>query len=145
MRVGLAKAADVFESIAKMTAHRLVTTFLLLALLQAVHGFGHVPNSPCSSLCSGNPQNTLKNDVVCLDEDFYNSTDGNAFRHCMACELNSTAVDTANNQSDVDWGLCMLCEVPALRINADKICNSQFEIYCIRMSLRMAGAANQHL
>lgn len=91
-----------------MTARRLVTATFLLTFLRAVLGFGHVPNSPCTDVCSGNPQNTLKNDVVCLDEDYINNPDGQALRNCVACELNSTAVDTANNQSDVDWGLCML-------------------------------------
>ena len=95
----------------KMTA-RLLTTTLLLAFLQAVSGFGHVPNSPCSDLCSGNPHNTLENDVVCLDDDYFNTTQGEAFRKCAACELDSTAVDTSNNQSDVEWALCMLLEVP---------------------------------
>lgn len=90
-----------------MTA-RLLTTTLLLGFLQTVFGFGHVPNSPCSSVCSGNPQNTLENDVVCLDHDYFNTTDGEAYRKCVACELGSTAVDTANNQSDVEWALCML-------------------------------------
>lgn len=94
-----------------MTARRLVTTILLLTFLQSVLGFGHVPNSPCADLCSGNPQNTLQNNVVCLDGDYFNTTDGQAFRKCVACELNSTAADTANNQSDVAWGLCMLCKV----------------------------------
>jgi hypothetical protein len=92
-----------------MTVRPVVTTILLLSCLRAVLGFGHVANSQCADLCSGNPHDTLHNDVVCLDNDYFNSADGKAFRKCVACELNSTAVDTANNQTDVEWGLCMLC------------------------------------
>lgn len=129
-----------------MTARRLVTAILLLLnFQQAVLGFEHVPNSPCADLCSGNPQNTLVNDVVCLDGDYFNTPDGQAFRKCVACELNSTAVDTAINQSDVDWGLCMLCKVALWRHNTDTASNIQHAIHRVRMPLRKACAENQYL
>lgn len=100
--------------IAKMTARRLVTATFLLTCLQAVLSFQHVPNSPCTDVCSGNPQNTLEKDVVCFDTDYTDNKDGEALRNCVACELNSTAVDTANNQSDVEWALCTRNKHPAI-------------------------------
>jgi len=100
--------------IAKMTARRLVTATFLLTCLQAVLSFQHVPNSPCTDVCSGNPQNTLEKDVVCFDTDYTDNKDGEALRNCVACELNSTAVDTANNQSDVEWALCTRNKHPAM-------------------------------
>lgn len=97
----------------KMKSARLLSTsLLLLAFLQSAYAFGHVPGSPCADLCSGNPQNTLANDVVCLDNDFFDSADGEAIHKCIACQLNSTAVDTAANQSDVEWALRMRTRDP---------------------------------
>jgi hypothetical protein len=92
----------------KMNSARLFGTTVLLAFLQSAYAFGHVPGSPCTEVCSGNPQDTLANDVVCLDADYVNSTSGKPFYDCITCELNSTAVDRATNQSDVEWGLRMI-------------------------------------
>jgi hypothetical protein len=43
-----------------------------------------------------------------LDEQYQNTIGGRRLEDCVGCLLNSTAVDAANNQSDVEWGLCML-------------------------------------
>lgn len=63
-----------------------------------------VPGSPCADTCSQNNLN-YANDTVCLDAAFQTGG-GQDFRQCTTCLLNSTAVDTANNISDVYWGLC---------------------------------------
>lgn len=112
---------------AMMRLTRLLTTTLLVFHVLA---FDHVPDSPCSDVCSGKSQNTLDNAVVCLDRDYFNTTEGIAFRSCTACELNSTAVDAAKNQSDVDWALfnmrytvseCLFA-VPEQRISISNPC-----------------------
>ena len=85
-----------------MVSNRLLATAVFLAFLHSAISFGHVPG-PCSDVCSGN---TLEEAVVCLDKDYTDSADGKSFHDCVACELGSTAVDTATNQTDVEWGLC---------------------------------------
>lgn len=79
---------------------------ILLYILNLATAYQYVPNSPCESQCR---EGTLAEDAVCLDEQYQNTTGGQRLEDCVACLLNSTAVDTANNQSDVEWGLCMRC------------------------------------
>lgn len=79
----------------------LLTVFLrLTSALQCVAG------SPCESVCAD--AGTLNEDVVCLDADYQSLPQGRAYQKCVACQLNSTAVDTSKNETDVGWGLCML-------------------------------------
>ena len=73
--------------------------------------------SSCAEACSAQDLN-YANDTVCLDED-YRSGRGQLFRECTTCLLNSTAVDTAQNVSDVYWGLCECATVKCDVIASD--------------------------
>jgi hypothetical protein len=78
---------------------------LLLAALTLLHlsyAFQYVANSGCASVCE---QGTLTDDAVCLDEDYRIEAGGARLETCVACLLNSTAVDTAKNETDVEYGL----------------------------------------
>lgn len=68
-----------------------------------------VPGSPCESVCRD--AGSIEDDVVCLDANYQSLGAGRAFQTCVACQLNSTAVDTANNQTDVEWGLRMSYQI----------------------------------
>ncbi|KAL4984027.1 hypothetical protein BDW68DRAFT_190803 [Aspergillus falconensis] len=87
------------------------TVFGLLGLASALRT---TPGSPCESACS--PTNdTLPSEIVCLDSE-YNSTEvGRKFEDCIACQLQSTFVDDASRQSDVEWGLYILTATVNLR------------------------------
>ena len=76
---------------------------LLTILLRVTSALQSVPGSPCESVCSD--AGTLQDDVVCLDANYQSLAPGRAFQKCVACQLNSTAVDTANNDTDVGYGL----------------------------------------
>jgi hypothetical protein len=78
---------------------------LLTALLRVTHALQSVPGSPCEDVCSA--AGNLADDVVCLDASYQSLAPARAFQNCVACQLNSTAVDTANNYTDVAWGLSM--------------------------------------
>lgn len=82
----------------------LLTVILSISFPTPVSALHTVPGSPCESTCNYNNLN-FANDTVCLDTDYQNG-DGRQFRECTTCLLNSTAVDTASNISDVYWGLC---------------------------------------
>jgi len=72
----------------------------ITSALQTVHG------SPCESVCSN--AGSLEDDVVCLDANYQSLAPGRAFEACVSCQLNSTAVDTASNETDVEWALLAL-------------------------------------
>ena len=75
--------------------------YLLTALLCVTNALQSVPGSPCDSVCAN--AGTLESDVVCLDANYQSLDSGRAFQKCIACQLNSTAVDTTNNETDVAW------------------------------------------
>ena len=77
---------------------------VFLYILNITTAYQYVPNSPCEPQCK---EGTLTEDAVCLDEQYRDTPGGSRLETCVGCLLNSTAVDTANNQSDVEWGLCM--------------------------------------
>ena len=79
--------------------------YLLTALLRVTQALQSVRGSPCDSVCAN--AGTLEDDVVCLDANYQSLDSGRAFQKCVACQLNSTAVDTANQETDVQWGLRM--------------------------------------
>lgn len=79
--------------------------YLLTAFLRVTYALRSVSGSPCDSVCAD--AGTLEDDVVCLDANYQSLDSGRAFQKCVACQLNSTAVDTANNETDVGWGLRM--------------------------------------
>jgi hypothetical protein len=99
---------------------------LLLCFLHLASAFQFVPDSPCESLCE---TGTLQQDAVCLDDSYRNSENGTRIRDCVGCLLNSTAVDTANNQTDVEWGLCMSIE-PSTWSSTDPLNQSPCVILC---------------
>jgi hypothetical protein len=77
---------------------------VLLYLLHLTDAFRYVPGSPCQSSCE---VVNLDQDAVCLDDSYRDTENGTRIEDCVGCLLNSTAVDTANNATDVEWGLCM--------------------------------------
>ncbi len=79
--------------------------YLLTALLRVTFALQSVPGSPCESVCLD--AGTLEEDVVCLDANYQSLDNGRAFQKCVACQLNSTALDTGNNETDVEYGLRM--------------------------------------
>ena len=76
--------------------------FAILILLQLSQAFQFVPNSPCASTCR---DGTLTDDAVCLDAEYGSTGGGKRLESCVGCLLNSTAVDTAKNETDVEYGL----------------------------------------
>lgn len=81
-----------------------LTAILSISFSDTASALQTVPGSQCADLCTQNDLN-YANNTVCLDED-YQTGGGQQFRECTTCLLNSTAVDTASNISDVYWGLC---------------------------------------
>ncbi|ETI29122.1 hypothetical protein G647_01575 [Cladophialophora carrionii CBS 160.54] len=79
---------------------------VLTAFASVTSALQSVPGSPCESVCSD--AGTLENDVVCLDANYQSLSSGRGFQKCVACQLNSTAVDTVNNNTDVEYGLLAL-------------------------------------
>ncbi|KAG9785202.1 hypothetical protein KCU88_g2564, partial [Aureobasidium melanogenum] len=79
---------------------------LLTALPRLILALQSVPGSPCESVCS--VAGSLEDDVICLDADYKSLDNGRKLQKCVACQLNSTAVDTSNNETDVGWALLAL-------------------------------------
>lgn len=85
------------------TAALYLAICLLTIALRLTSALPTVAGSPCESVCvnAGDPVE----DVVCLDADYQNLENGRAFQKCVSCQLNSTAVDTERNETDVGFGL----------------------------------------
>lgn len=83
----------------------LYAVICLLTALRVTSALQTVAGSPCASICSD--AGNLEDDIVCLDANYQSLRQGRAFQNCVGCQLNSTAVDTANNETDVEWALCM--------------------------------------
>ncbi|RMZ75537.1 hypothetical protein DV738_g5403, partial [Chaetothyriales sp. CBS 135597] len=96
----LARYGIAYVSIAKLEAFLAV-----LALVQLSGAFQYVPGSSCQSICANG---SLDADAVCLDAEFNSTAGGRRVRSCVGCLLNSTAVDTATNETDVEFGLLAL-------------------------------------
>ena len=79
---------------------------LIAIIIPFATGLESVPGSPCAPICDADSEGDLKDDVVCLDGQYSSTQRGKNFKQCVACQLNSTAVDTANNVTDVDWAFC---------------------------------------
>ena len=78
--------------------------FLLLALFHLAAALEYVQGSKCADACDvGN----IAEDAVCLDAEYKSEAGGQRVERCVGCLLNSTAVDTETNTTDVEWGLCM--------------------------------------
>lgn len=75
--------------------------------------YQYVENSPCANQCD---EGTLIDDAVCLDAEYSDTANGTRLQTCVGCLLNSTAVDSANNQTDVEWGLCTIPSTTAVRL-----------------------------
>jgi len=90
------------------TAALYLAICLLVFTARLTSGLPTVAGSPCEPVCAN--AGDLVEDVVCLDADYQNLENGRAFQKCVSCQLNSTAVDTEKNETDVEYGLCMLWE-----------------------------------
>ncbi|KAK5091347.1 hypothetical protein LTR05_001530 [Lithohypha guttulata] len=86
-----------------LSAATILTVLLSLSLSTPASALQTVPDSPCAEICTRGDVN-LANGTVCLDDAFKTGA-GHQFRECTTCLLNSTAVDTPSNISDVYWGL----------------------------------------
>lgn len=99
------------------TKHLILPYILGFAMLsQRATGLQYVPGSKCASVCGDSAAGTLEDDVVCLDAQ-YGTRPGSFLRDCISCELNSTAVDSTNNITDVQWGLCKYCGLVPVSIS----------------------------
>lgn len=78
--------------------------FLTLLFTHLTTALQTISGSPCQSICSA--AGSLGEDAVCLDGEYKTTAGGRGFESCMDCLLNSTAVDTGKNETDVEWGLC---------------------------------------
>ncbi|PTU24066.1 hypothetical protein P175DRAFT_0505792 [Aspergillus ochraceoroseus IBT 24754] len=77
---------------------------LLTQCSQVALGLRTASGSPCASLCS--PSNdTAPSEIVCEDYQFRETAVGRKFQSCISCELNSTYVDSASDESDLEWAL----------------------------------------
>ena len=76
--------------------------FAILTFLRLSYAFQYVVNSGCASICASG---TLTEDAVCLDAEYKSKEGGQKLESCVGCLLNSTAVDTAKNETDVEFGL----------------------------------------
>lgn len=79
---------------------------IFLTFIRFTTALQYVSGSSCASLCSTDVAGTLEDDIVCVDEDYQENKKASSFQKCVGCLLNSTAVDTTHNISDVEWGLC---------------------------------------
>lgn len=84
---------------------RLTIVPLWLLLSNTVVALHTVAGSPCTAVCTAESVGSLEDNVVCLDNDYSSTARGRAYKACVACQLNSTAVDENNNVTDVDWAL----------------------------------------
>lgn len=82
-----------------------LTAILSISFTTPASALQSVPGSPCADACSGV---TYANNTVCLDDEYLNGGKGTQFRECTTCLLNSTAIDSSANVSDVYWGLCKM-------------------------------------
>lgn len=87
-----------------VTAALYLAICLLTIVLRPASALPTVPGSSCESVCTN--AGDLVEDVVCLDADYQNLENGRAYQKCVSCQLNSTAVDTGKNETDVEFGLC---------------------------------------
>ncbi|KAL4770434.1 hypothetical protein BDW60DRAFT_218096 [Aspergillus nidulans var. acristatus] len=93
---------------------RTVSRWTVFGLLRLASALRTTPGSPCESACS--PANaTLPSEIVCFDSEYNNTEVGRKFEGCIACQLQSTFVDDASKQSDVEWGLSILTGTVNLR------------------------------
>jgi len=95
---------SVSSTFLSVCAAYVLTAVLSISFSSPASALQTVPDSSCADTCTQNDLN-YANSTVCLD-DAYQTGAGQQFRECTTCLLNSTAVDTANNISDVYWGLC---------------------------------------
>ena len=59
--------------------------------------------SPCYNTCNG--ERTHPGDVVCGDNDYNDSSQGQKFKACLSCESTSTAYNNVTD-NDIYWFLC---------------------------------------
>jgi hypothetical protein len=68
------------------------------------------PGSPCADVC-GSTTNTTSAEISCLDQSYNQTTKGKDFEKCISCQLDSDFHNANTGESDVNWGLCMLCHL----------------------------------
>jgi hypothetical protein len=89
------------------SASLLGAALLLLGhITPVVIGLKTTPGSPCANVCNKVSSNTTASEIVCLDEQFSQTTKGSDFQNCVECQLESTYGDSSSGQRDVEWGLC---------------------------------------
>ncbi|GIJ82243.1 hypothetical protein Asppvi_000749 [Aspergillus pseudoviridinutans] len=84
----------------------LAAAFLLLGhLTPVVIGLKTTPGSPCANVCNKVSSNTTASEIVCLDQQFSQTTKGSDFQNCVDCQLQSTYSNSSSGETDVGWGL----------------------------------------
>ena len=67
-----------------------------------------VAGSNCTSHClsSLTAYSTNGSDVACHDSDYNTTVSGGTFQECVSCELESQAIDSQPDQSNLGWAFC---------------------------------------
>jgi len=135
------------STFAGVCAAYILTAVLSTTFSSPASALQTVPGSPCADQCTRNDL-SYANNTVCLDED-YQTGSGQQFRECTTCLLNSTAVDTAANVSDVYWGLCKSGRELEMKIAKleQSTCDTLLENACLPIpprSCRYRALAKSH-
>jgi len=64
-------------------------SFLLFAFVNQVLALSAIEGSPCYDICDGD-EATSSADIVCIDDDFTNTTKGELLSQCLTCMQTSS-------------------------------------------------------
>jgi hypothetical protein len=103
----------------------------------AVFALITTPGSPCADAC-GTTTNTTSGEISCVDQSYNQTTTGKIFEKCISCQLDSEFHDANTGESDVNWGLCMLCHPPSAGIAISPGSNSPNQITCATLFQRVS-------
>ncbi|EAW10305.1 uncharacterized protein ACLA_047740 [Aspergillus clavatus NRRL 1] len=89
----------------KATSLLTAAVLLFSHLAPVVVGLRTAPGSPCASVCNKSSSNTTGSEIVCLDQQYRDTTKGYDFQECLECQLQSSYSDPHSGQTDLNWGL----------------------------------------
>jgi hypothetical protein len=87
-----------------------LSTLAALAL-PVVHAIIVAPGSPCGPVCGNVLDDTSKKDIVCKQEEYGVTDEGQMFEECVSCLSHSVYTDDGN-ETDTQWMLCMCHDFP---------------------------------
>lgn len=115
-----------------------LAVILLNSPAPVVFGLKTTQGSPCTDVC-GTITNTTSSEITCVDQSYNRTSVGERFKNCVSCQLDSKFNDEDTGESDVNWGLCMLYQLPeiadcglSLKSNKSQItCATPFQPVCL--------------